>query len=254
MVDPNVCGYMKFFGDDYLGAYHETISPENTLIEVAFVQQVLRLPVGSEVLDLCCGHGRHSILLAKAGLNMTGLDLSEQYLEQAAVNAMSVGIELALVRSDMREIPFDSRFDAVINLFTSFGYLNCDNEDLKVLKQVMKALKPAGKFLVDLINRDWVASNNLEEECKTAPNGTVYQEHRELDLVNGRIQNSFTVTTPDGETYNSDGLTFRLYTLGELTNMLADVGLTIEEVYGGYGLQSYNNEARRMIVLAAKPA
>ena len=254
MVDPDVCDYMEFFGDDYLGAYHETISAENALIEADFVQQVLQLPVGSEVLDLCCGHGRHSVLLAKAGLNMTGLDLSEQYLEQAALNAMSVGIELELVHSDMREIPFNSRFDAVINLFTSFGYLSSDNEDVNVLKQVSKALKPEGRFLIDLINRDWVASNNLEEESKTAPNGTVYQEHRKLDLVNGRIQNSFTVTTPDGEIYTSNGLTIRLYTLGELTTMLADVGLATERVYGGYGAQPYNNEARRMIVLAVKTA
>ena len=89
MGDSEVNSYMEFFGDDYLGAYHETISVENTLIETEFVQQVLRLPAGSEVLDLCCGHGRHSVLLANAGLNMTGLDLSEQYLKQAASYAKS---------------------------------------------------------------------------------------------------------------------------------------------------------------------
>ena len=252
MVDPDVCSYMEFFGDDYLGAYHETISDENTLIEIDFVQQVLRLPVGSEVLDLCCGHGRHSVLLAQAGLKMTGLDLSERYLKQAASYAKSVGIELHLVHSDMRQIPFESQFDAVINLFTSFGYLSSDNEDVHVLKQVSKALKPDGRFLIDLINRDWVVSNNLADERKTAPNGTVYQEHRELDLVNGRIKNTFTVTTPRGATYKSDGLTIRLYTLGELKSMLSDAGFTIKAVYGGYKSQLYNNEARRMIIVSAK--
>ena len=94
MADPDVCSYMEFFGEDYLGAYHETISAENTLMEIGFVQQVLRLPLGSEVLDLCCGHGRHSVLLAKSGLNMTGLDLSEQYLKEAASYATSMGVEL----------------------------------------------------------------------------------------------------------------------------------------------------------------
>ena len=252
MVDPDVCSYMEFFGDDYLGAYHETISDENTLIEIGFVQQVLRLPVGSKILDLCCGHGRHSVLLAKAGLNMTGLDLSAQYLKQAASYATSMGVDLQLVHSDMRQIPFESQFDAVINLFTSFGYLSSDNEDGHVLKQVSKALKPNGRFLIDLINRDWVISNNLEEERKIAPNGTVYQEHRKLDLMNGRIKNSFTVTTPGGATHKSNGLTIRLYALGELKDMLSDAGLTIEAVYGGYKAQPYNNEARRMIVVSAK--
>lgn len=252
MADPDVCSYMEFFGEDYLGAYHETISAENTLMEIGFVQQVLRLPLGSEVLDLCCGHGRHSVLLAKSGLNMTGLDLSEQYLKEAASYATSMGVELQLVHSDMRHIPFESRFDAVINLFTSFGYLSSDDEDVQVLKQVSKALKPGGRFLIDLINRDWVFSNNIEDERKVAPNGTVYQEHRELDQANGRIKNTFTVTTAGGVTHKSDGLAIRLYTLAELKSMLFDAGLTIMAVYGGYKSQSYNNESRRMIVVSAK--
>lgn len=250
-------GYMEFFGDDYLGAYRETISPENAVSEAAFVQNVLGLSAGDEVLDLCCGHGRHAVLLAKAGFKVTGLDLSAQYLEQAAKNSASAGVELELVHSDMREIPFDSRFDAVVNLFTSFGYLGgyleSDAEDMKVLHQVSKALKPGGKLLIDLINRDWVVANNLVDERKVHPNGTMYQEHRELDLANGRIQNSFVVTTPDGRSHHSDGLTIRLYTLSELTDMLADAGLVFEAAYGGYESEPYTAETRRMIVVAGNP-
>jgi len=254
MSNLEIPGYMEFFGDDYLGAYRETISPENAVVEAAFVQQVLGLSSSEEVLDLCCGHGRHAVLLAKAGLTMTGLDLSTQYLEQAALNATAAGVELELVCSDMRQVPFEERFDAVINLFTSFGYLDSDAKDLKALHQVSKALKPGGKFLIDLINRDWVVANNLVDERRVDPNGTVYQEHRELDLERGRIQNSFIVTTSDGSMRHSDGLTIRLYTLAEITGMLAEAGLTFQSVYGGYDSEPYDVGTRRMIVVAEKPS
>ena len=253
MGDLEIPGYMEFFGNDYLGAYRETISPENAVLEATFVQRVLGLSADDEVLDLCCGHGRHAVLLAKAGLTMTGLDLSAQYLEQAASNAEAAGVELELVCSDMRQVPFEGRFDAVINLFTSFGYLDSDAEDMKVLHQVSKALKPGGTFLIDLINRDWVVANNLVDERKVDPNGTVYQEHRELDLERGLIQNSFIVTTPDGSTRHSDGLTIRLYTLVEITDMLAEAGLTFQSAYDGYDLERYHVGTRRMIVMAGKP-
>ena len=80
MADLPSPSYMEFFGDDYLGAYRETISPENAVVESAFVHRVLQLRRDAEVLDLCCGHGRHAVILALTGLRVTGLDLSEAYL------------------------------------------------------------------------------------------------------------------------------------------------------------------------------
>ncbi len=98
MADLDVPGYMEFFGDDYLGAYRETITPENAAVETAFVQKVLGVPPGAEILDLCCGHARHAVLLAKTGFKVTGLDLSQQYLDQAAMNAALAGVALELVQ------------------------------------------------------------------------------------------------------------------------------------------------------------
>ena len=253
MADLPSPSYMEFFGDDYLGAYRETISPENAVVESAFVHRVLQLRRDAEVLDLCCGHGRHAVILALTGLRVTGLDLSEAYLERAAAIAASAGVDLPLVRSDMRELPFEGRFDAVINIFTSFGYLNSDEEDQKVLHQVAKALKPGGQFLIDLINREWVVSNYVREERKVVPNGTVFEERREIDLLLSRINNSFTVTSPDGTAHHTDGLTIRLYSLTELVRKLEAAGLVYRTVYGGYELERYGVESRRMIVVADKP-
>lgn len=252
MSNLSVPAYMEFFGDDYLGAYRETISPENAVVESAFVCRVLQLSRDAEVLDLCCGHGRHAVILALTGLRVTGLDLSEAYLERAAAIAAEAGVDLPLVCSDMREIPFEGLFDAVINIFTSFGYLNSDAEDMKALHQVAKALKPGGQFLIDLINREWVVSNYVRDERKEAPNGTVFQERREIDLLHSRINNSFWVTSPEGTTHHTDGLTIRLYSLTELVRMLHAAGLVYRTVYGGYHLERYDIDSRRMIVVAEK--
>jgi SAM-dependent methyltransferase len=153
--------YKKFFEKYYLDLYipRERFKPSYIKKEVTFIKRVLNLPKGAKILDLCCGHGRHLLPLAKMGYQMTGLDLSKRALARLAESARKQKIKVQIIRSDMRKIPFKNEFDAVINMFTAFGYLETEYEDFKVLKAVAKALKPRGKFLIDIMNRDWVLAN-----------------------------------------------------------------------------------------------
>src|SRR5262249_12669661 len=146
--------YHEFFGEDYLRIYAHTLAPERTAQEVEGIVRLLALPPGSSILDLCCGHGRHSIPLAQRGYQVTGQDLSEFFLQRAQVDAQVEGVSVRWVRGDMREIPFANEFDAVINIFTAFGYFESEAEDQKVLRQVHRALKPGGRFLLELKHRE----------------------------------------------------------------------------------------------------
>ena len=123
MSDAERPWYVDFFGDDYRIAYRSTLTDDRSDEETAFVAWTLGLSTGQEVLDLCCGHGRHALRLAQAGMKVTGLDLSEQYLAEARDAADREGVALELVRGDMRHIPYVLRFDAVINMFSAFWYL-----------------------------------------------------------------------------------------------------------------------------------
>jgi SAM-dependent methyltransferase len=193
------------------------------------------------------------LLLARRGLNLVGQDLSLEYLEMAGLAAQAEGLKIETVHSDMRVIPFESRFDAVINMFSAFGYLETEEEDAKVLGAVTRALKPGGRLLMDLINREWVMANYVPTEWHTGEDGTIYLERRNVDLVASRNHVSFTAIAPDGSRRDIVGHHFRLYTLTELVRLLADAGLRFEEAYGGFEGEPYGITTRRMIVVAQRP-
>ena len=171
MNDSNTPWYVDFFGSDYQEAYGHIFTKERTEKEVLFVERTLGLSSNSRLLDLCCGQGRHSVLLASHGLKVTGQDLSREYLEQAGRSAKEQGVHLDLLCKDMRDIPFKDHFDAVINMFSAFGYLESDEENLKVLKAVREALKPGGRVLLDMINREWVVSNYDQSDWRQGEDG-----------------------------------------------------------------------------------
>ena len=245
--------YVTFFQEDYPSLYGHMLTPERTEAEVAFVESTLDLAPGDRVLDLCCGQGRHAVALAKRRLRVTAQDLSEELLEMARHAAQAEGVALELVHSDMRQIPFEGTFDAVINMFTAFGYLESDEEDMEVLRQVEKALAPGGRLLIDFINREWVVSNYIQNEWREGDDGTVYLEHRELDLATSRNHITFTIMSADGTRRESTGHHIRLYSLTEVIGMLERVGLDFKEAYGGFGGEEYSVATRRMIVVARKP-
>lgn len=245
--------YLAFFGADYLDAYGHTFTAERAERETAFIEEILHLRAGDELLDLCCGQGRHAVPLASRGLRVTGQDLNEDYLRMAQRTAVAQGVVLETICSDMRVIPFESRFDAVVNLFSAFGYLESEQEDRKVLAQVAKALKPSGRLLLDLINREWVIANPVPNEWRMDERGRIYLEHRDVDLRHSRNHVTFTIVEPDGTRRESVGHHFRLYTLTEMIGMLESVGLVFTAAYGNFDGSPYTATTRRMIVTALRP-
>ncbi|RAU90976.1 bifunctional 2-polyprenyl-6-hydroxyphenol methylase/3-demethylubiquinol 3-O-methyltransferase UbiG, partial [Paenibacillus sp. YN15] len=118
--------YEESFGEDYLLVYkHRDL--HGAQVEVKRMANWLRLPAGSRILDLCCGMGRHSVALADEGYRVTGLDLSKVLLAEA--RKLDNSGRITWVEGDMRRLPLDGPFDAVVNLFTSFGYFEEEQEN-----------------------------------------------------------------------------------------------------------------------------
>ena len=244
--------YESFFGQDYLDVYGYQFTDERARKETAFAARALDLQPGERVLDLCCGPGRHAVILAGLGLEVTGLDLSEQYLRLTEAAARKHSVSVAAVHADMRSIPFASHFDAIVNMFSSFGYLESEAEDAEVLKSIRDALKPGGRILLDLLNRDWVVDNYVQNDWHRGSDGTLYLEHRELDLLTSRNHVTFTAISADGARREIGGHHIRLYTLREAAGMLEAAGLAFQAVYGGFEGEAYGIETRRMIVIARR--
>lgn len=219
--------------------------------QVDFVIEKLALQPGAKVLDLCCGQGRHLIDLMRRGYDVTGVDLSEYMLGKCREAAAIEGLEPKLIVSDMRGIDFTEEFDAVINMFTSFGYLESEEEDQKVLDRVSHALKPGGRFLIDVMNRDWLMKNFKERDWQTNSRGDVLFSERRFDSITGRNNVREFAIHVDGKR-SERGHSLRLYTYRELELKLEKAGLKIELAWGGYDSSEFTRTSKGMMIVATK--
>ncbi|MBS57613.1 MAG: hypothetical protein CL735_02495 [Chloroflexi bacterium] len=245
--------FNNFFGSDYLKIYSGNFDSKRTIAEVNFIIETLRLKPKSKILDLCCGQGRHSIELSIKGMNVVSQDLIQEYLDIAEEEAKAKKVNISTICSDMSTIPFESEFDAIINMFTAFGYLNSKNDDFQVLKEMYKSLKPGGKLLIDTLNREWVIINNIEREWRQDKDGTLIIEERNFDLETSRNHVSFKLVSPEGKIKEIEGHKIRLYTLTELIQMLENANFVFKKAFGYYNSSNYDKHSRRMIILAEKP-
>ena len=249
--------YKTFYDEHYLKEYAGGLTNERTQREVDFINSTLNLPQaapgttgGARVLDLCCGHGRHTVELAAAGYSMVGQDLSATFLDLAKDAAAARDLQVQFVHADMREIPFEGEFDAVINMFTAFGYFD-DVENQKVLDAVARALKPGGKFLIDLLNTLWIIRNFRPQSWDELSDGTVALTERDYNLLTGNIEELRTYIAPDGSKREIQ-LIWRSYFYTELTKMLNRAELTPIQAFGGFDGSEFTWDSNRMIVLAEK--
>jgi len=244
--------YREFFDDLYLRVYQPLEAPEKVRREVDFIVKALDLPAGAKILDLCCGQGRHSLELARRGFQVVGVDLSEALLYAARKRAESEGLNVTFLQCDMREIDFKDEFDAVINMFTSFGYLESEAEDEKVLGRVAQALKSGGKFLLDVVNRDRLVRDFQGREWHAADEGWLVLEERTFDHLSGRMETRWICVARDGVRYERLS-SVRLYTASELRTMLERAGLKVTDLFGDYDGSPYSWDSQRLIVVACKP-
>lgn len=240
--------YEKSFGEDYLIVYkHRDYGGARK--EVDQMIAWLGLPTGSKVLDLCCGMGRHSLALAEEGYEVTGVDLSEVLLREAR---SQIGAEkVAWIRSDMRDLPLDGGFDAVVNLFTSFGYFEKDEEQVKVLREIYRLLKPGGKFVIDFLNPAYVIRHLVPHSTREDGENLIDESRR---IEDGYVKKDILLTTKNDPTPRQYHECVKLYSLEEFREMIEEAGLQLEAVHGSYEDEVYDAErSTRMIFSGTRP-
>ncbi len=241
----------EFFDEHYLGYWAQMLDAERTECELGFIQEKLGLEPGAKVLDLCCGQARHAVDLAGLGWDVTGLDLNAFLLDRARETAREAGVDIRFVQADMREIPFEDEFDAVINVFTAFGYFEDDAENRRVLEAVARCLKPGGRFLLDHTHLLRAARDFEPNVWRQYPDGTLQVEEREFDARSVRFRTKATFIKPDGTRAEREN-DIRCYTCAELCGMLAAAGLEVIDVYGGFDGSPLTLESKRLIILSRK--
>jgi len=244
---------IAFFDDDYLRIYRPQFTEERTAAEVDFLSSALAAPHGAEVLDLACGFGRHAIGMARRGYAVTGVDFNPRYLEIAAAEARLAGVTVRWMPGDMRSLAMDRSFDAVYSFFTSFGYFS-DTENERVLGHIARALRPGGRFLIDMANRERHITHPQLRTWHQRDDGALHMEEATLDLATSRVTSRQILIPADGSAQVVKTFDLRVYTCAELTALLARQGLVTREVWGGSDRSLYTSESRRMILLAERAA
>jgi D-alanine-D-alanine ligase len=244
--------YKEFFQNFYLNIYKDVLPLLRTEKEVNFIINILKLPKGSKILDLGGGYGRISVFLAKRGYKVYIQDLNKDFLEKAKREAKKQKIKIKTIHSDMRKIPFNNEFDAVINIFNSFGYLENDKEDNKVLQSINKALKPKGKLLIDVLNGNWLKNNYQPKTWRKLDDTLILEENR-LDKKTSR--NIVEILILDLKNCKSFSTlqNLRIYSFSELKRTLSNNGLKIIKKYGSFDKEKFSSKSsKRIIILAEK--
>jgi len=236
---------------DKMGQYWDILSSaRDTEKEIALVEKLVEN--NGKILDLCCGTGRHDILLMKKGWEIIGADFSDKLLRIAKNKMRKESVSFPLVRCEMQYLPFrDEAFSAVINMFTSFGYLPSEKEDLISLGEIARTLKLGGKFLLDIANRDHLLKVFKENDIADFETFAM-EEKRSLDEARMKMTSQWTVTRKDtGERLVLEHR-LRLYTFETFSQMSISKGLTPKAVYGNYLEETFTPDSSRLIILAEK--
>lgn len=237
--------FQSWFDTSY---YHILYKHRNDKEAQKFINNLVQyLDIGSDqdILDLACGKGRHSVFLNQLGFKVTGVDLSRKNILQARVNSNA---RLNFKIHDMRT-PMESQFDLILNLFTSFGYFENQEEDVKVLTSIRDGLNSQGVAVIDFMNIHNVLERLVLEE-KIYLDGIDFDIHRFYD--GNFIRKSIKVTDTKKD-YDFEECV-RAYSLEDFKTLLSANGLELLEYFGSYGLEAFDKKLSSRLILIFKKA
>ncbi len=240
----------RFFSEDYLRAVQPP-TPAQIAHQIDFVVESLGLERGATILDVGCGLGLQCVELTRRGYLTVGLDLSLAMITRAAEAAQRQGLKINFLHADIREMQFDGAFDAALCMGTTFGFFD-DESNRDVLARLHHALRPGGRLLLDVANRDYVMPmqpNLVWFEGE----GCVCMEESDFNHFTSRLTVKRTMMREDG-TQASSEYSLRLYSLHELGQLIQQMGFRVIEVSGQEAVRGafFGNCAPRIMILAER--
>ncbi|MBT8379565.1 MAG: class I SAM-dependent methyltransferase [Ignavibacteria bacterium] len=236
-----------FNSEDYLQVYkHRDIVEAETLVKL--IQKNTNLSKSSLVLDMACGSGRHSIVFAQKGFKATAVDLSERLISEAKNNAKQANVDIEFIQSDILDLKLEKKFDLVVNLFTSFGYFDTDEENIIVIKKANDLLNAGGYFIIDFLNKGFLEKNLIPLSTLSENTTTITQKRS----INGnRVEKKITIEKDGIIKHFSESV--RLYDIDELNNILQSVGFRLLKTFGDFNGNIFEpNSSPRLIIFTQK--
>ena len=231
--------FTDWFNTSYYHTLYKDRDDKDAQLFMRNIINFLKIPSSSHLLDLPCGKGRHSIYLNSLGYKVTGADLSENSI-QAAKKYENNTLNFKL--KDMRK-PFNIKYDAVFNLFTSFGYFENDMDDILVLKNIHKGLRENGLLVLDFLNVVNVEKKLVKKEVKIVDEITF---NLQREIKDGFILKHITFT--DKGVNHSFSERVKYLTLKKFESYFFEAGLKINHIFGDYHLAKFNPETSERLI------
>jgi SAM-dependent methyltransferase len=214
------------------------------------LEERLELEPGSDVLDVPCGEGRVGRALARRGHRVTGVDITERFLEEGRRRAEADGVDMPFVHGDMRELAFEDAFDAAMNFWGSFGYFDAEG-DRAVATGAFRALRPGGRFLIETITLETLLPQ-FREQLWHRMGETFVLQQTHFDHEMSRVETEWTFVGPEGDRDVRDS-SIRVYSYLELTTLLRDAGFASFDAYDTTSGEPFGLGADRLTLIATKP-
>lgn len=235
--------FVSWFDSPYYHILYQHRNDQEAQFFINNITSFLKLEKGAEILDIPCGRGRHALHLNSLGYQVTGLDLSKNSIEFAK-NYQNDHLRFRV--HDMR-IPFAKKFDAVFNLFTSFGYFDDDQDDIQVLTNFKNGLKPNRFAVIDFINIEKAIENIVVEETKILDG---IQFHITKKVANGFILK--TIAIDDHGHLHQFQEKVKCIDLNKINYYMSIVGFELIHTFGNYNLEPFNAKTSDRLILVVQ--
>jgi D-alanine-D-alanine ligase len=236
--------WRSIFNSLYLKTDGDVVDDQNiTREEVSLYCRGVNLSGEDRVLDLCCGQGRHSFELTRRGLKVEGLDRSHYLIQKAKTDARKEGLRVKFREGDARKLPYAAdTFDVVMILGNSFGYFETVQDDVRVLKEVFRVLKPWGRLLIDVADGDFLRKNFQERSWEWINKNLFVCRERSLSANENRLISREVVTHVEKGVIADQFYAERLYSPKRLRDLLKSAGFTDLTANGELSVQSQRNQ------------
>ena len=233
--------FSTWFDTPYYHILYKNRNDEEAQSFMDNITNYLNMPENGTILDLACGKGRHSIYLNQLGYQVTGVDLSENSI---AIASEFSNETLQFKTHDMRE-PMNETYDAVFNLFTSFGYFETHEDHIKTLKTIKESINEYGFGVMDFFNADYIIENLVAEETKEI-DGIIFHIKRAIE--NKKIIKEIRFEDKGESFFFTEKVS--AFTLADFEEMMEEAGIYLLEIFGDYKLKKfYKSQSERLIMI-----
>lgn len=236
--------FTDWFDSEYYHLLYSNRNEEEAENFISSLVKRLQIEPGAKILDVACGKGRHAKTLSKLGFDVYGIDLSANSIDFAK---QFTHARLHFEQWDMRKTYKSAHFDFVLNLFSSFGYLPTDEDNLIALKAIASNMKPSGRLVLDYMNAEFVIKNMIPREIVTR---NTTQFHISKKIESGFIIKSIRFIDKNGSIQEYEER-LRIIKPETFESLFEEAGLLIESKFGDYNLNQFSHkDSPRQLLIA----